>query len=327
MSSLRNICLLTSAASAWQSTFGLMLPVPSDLRPRWDYFIFLFACTIHAYITLCTVGFHYELVYMWRMSDHDFSGSVERGWGEGRVRRIREKTMLGHSQPSSIGIYRLDYKSFSSPFSLSSCYIVTIPSLQRNILLTSPPSRLSQNLSLLSTSFPSGTSTALPPARPQVTTPMSIFAPSHTTLTPSGRATTSSSSVRPGTAMALPTSSTTVMRPTSWWSLTPRSISGSVWSRSTLSLTPMDGHMAGPRAVSPVPRALTTVVSVPARSIREISSRLITELACTLVSTFLVSTLRLCLLSGSTRSVLVRALTVSHPPPTFIHPFFFTPSY
>lgn len=138
-------------------------------------------------------------------------GEEGKGESEGREERQCMATVIRHR--SAYTDWIINPSRLLSP---SSCYIViTIPSLQRNILLTSPTPRLSQNLSLLSTSFPSGTSTALPPARPQVTTPMSIFAPSHTTPTPSGRATTSSSSARPGTAMALPTSSTTVMRPTS----------------------------------------------------------------------------------------------------------------
>lgn len=76
-------------------------------------------------------------------------------------------------------------------------------------------SRLSPRLSPPSMSSLSGTLTAPPLARPPATTPMSISAPLLSSLTPSARERTSLSSVRPGTLMAPPTSSTTVTRPLS----------------------------------------------------------------------------------------------------------------
>ena len=146
-----------------------------------------------------------------------------------------------------------------------------------------------------------GISTAPQPARLQVTTLMSTSAPLPCTQTPSVSATTSSSCARPGCRMASPTPTTSATTLPSSWRHTRSTSSGSVWSRNTHFSTSTAGRMAGPRTASPLLRARTTAVLVPARSSAETSSRLTTRPACMLASTSPAPTLRSCPLSGSTK--------------------------
>merc|ERR1711981_6519 len=85
------------------------------------------------------------------------------------------------------------------------------------------------------------------------------------------------------------------------WRSTPVRSTGSVWSRSTLSLASTAGRMAGQRMVSQLHRAHTTAASVPARSCAVTSSRPTTRPACTLASRSPAPTPRSCPHSGSTR--------------------------
>ena len=68
--------------------------------------------------------------------------------------------------------------------------------------------------------------------------------------------------------------------------------------------------MAGPSWGSQLPKGHITAVWEPARYTAETLSRLITRLVCTLVSKYQVSTQKLCLRNGNSKSVLVRALSV-----------------